>query len=210
MKSSSAIIAFDGGYAVLAEKANEILKVATELFYERDFNSVGMRLIASESGVRGASLYHYFESKEQMLFAIVLEVTRDFITDHLPSTDVKSDFEKQMQTLVEQHISYFWEYRHALRVGYREMHNLTIDHQEVVQKYRLQYQHGIQKFIKAGKDAGVFHCEDHRLAGLAILDLVNSVNEWFRPTGRLSIEQLAKKYGQLALQMLGVQNESHQ
>ena len=210
MKSSSAIIAFDDGHTVLAEKANEILKVATELFYERDFNSVGMRLIASESGVRGASLYHYFESKEQMLFAIVLEVTRDFITDHLPSTDVKSDFEKQMQTLVEQHISYFWEYRHALSVGYREMHNLTIDHQEVVQKYRVQYQHGIQKFIKAGKDAGVFHCEDHRLAGLAILDLVNSVNEWFRPTGRLSIEQLAKKYGQLALQMLGVQNESHQ
>ena len=210
MKSSSAIIAFDDGHTVLAEKANEILKVATELFYERDFNSVGMRLIASESGVRGASLYHYFESKEQMLFAIVLEVTRDFITDHLPSTDVKSDFEKQMQTLIEQHISYFWEYRHALSVGYREMHNLTIDHQEVVQKYRLQYQHGIQKFIKAGKDAGVFHCEDHRLAGLAILDLVNSVNEWFRPTGRLSIEQLAKKYGQLALQMLGVQNESHQ
>jgi AcrR family transcriptional regulator len=210
MKSSSAIIAFDDGHAVLAEKANEILKVATELFYERDFNSVGMRLIASESGVRGASLYHYFESKEQMLFAIVLEVTRDFITDHLPSTDVKSDFEKQMQTLVEQHISYFWEFRHALSVGYREMHNLTIDHQEVVQKYRLQYQHGIQKFIKAGKDAGVFHCEDHQLAGLAILDLVNSVNEWFRPTGRLSIEQLAKKYGQLALQMLGVQNESHQ
>ena len=210
MKSSSGVIAFDEGQAVLAEKANEILKVATELFYERDFNSVGMRLIASESGVRGASLYHYFESKEQMLFAIVLEVTRDFITDHLPSTDVKSDFERQMQTLVEQHISYFWEYRHALSVGYREMHNLTTDHQEVVQKYRLQYQHGIQKFIKAGKDAGVFHCEDHRLAGLAILDLVNSVNEWFRPTGRLSIEQLAKKYGQIALQMLGVQNESHQ
>ena len=210
MKSSSGVIAFDEGQAVLAEKANEILKVATELFYERDFNSVGMRLIASESGVRGASLYHYFESKEQMLFAIVLEVTRDFITDHLPSTDVKSDFERQMQTLVEQHISYFWEHRHALSVGYREMHNLTIDHQEVVQKYRLQYQHGIQKFIKAGKDAGVFHCEDHRLAGLAILDLVNSVNEWFRPTGRLSIEQLAKKYGQIALQMLGVQNESHQ
>lgn len=210
MKSSSAVIASDEGHAVLAEKANEILKVATELFYERDFNSVGMRLIASESGVRGASLYHYFESKEQMLFAIVLEVTRDFITDHLPSTDVKSDFERQMQTLVEQHISYFWEHRHALSVGYREMHNLTIDHQEVVQRYRIQYQHGIQKFIKAGKDAGVFHCEDHRLAGLAILDMVNSVNEWFRPTGRLSTEQLAKKYGQLALQMLGVKNESHQ
>ena len=54
MKSSIAIITFDDGHAVLAEKANEILKVATELFYERDFNSVGMRLIASESGVRGA------------------------------------------------------------------------------------------------------------------------------------------------------------
>jgi AcrR family transcriptional regulator len=209
MTAQGTVIVQDIEEGVLADKAVEILKVATELFYERDFNSVGMRMIASQSGVKGASLYHYFASKEEMLFAIVLEVTRDFIADHLPSTEVTLNFEVELQTLVEQHIAYFWEHRHALNVGYREMHNLTVDHQEVVQKYRLQYQHGIQKFIKAGKEAGVFRCEDPQIAGLALLDMVNSVNEWFRPTGRLSAEQLAKKYGHLALQMLGVQHESH-
>lgn len=192
-----------------AYKAIEILEVATKLFYERDFNSVGMRTIASESGVRGASLYHYFASKEEILFAIVLEVTRDFIADHLPSTDVTSNFETELQTLVEQHIAYFWEHRLALNVGYQEMHNLTVNHQEIIQKYRLQYQRGIQKFIKAGRDAGTFYCEDPQIVGLALLDMMNNVNEWFRPTGRFSAEQLAKKYGRLALQMLGVRHESH-
>jgi hypothetical protein len=55
----------------------------------------------------------------------------------------------------------------------------------------------------------VFHCEDAHIAGLALLDMVNSVNEWFRPTGRLSVEQLAKKYGVLALQLLGARNATN-
>jgi AcrR family transcriptional regulator len=194
---------------ILSDKAVEILEVATELFFERDFNSVGMRSIASESGVRGSSLYHYFSSKEEMLFSIVLEVTRDFISDHLPLLELSENFESQLMTLVEQHVTYFWEHRHALSVGYREMHNLTSEHQLVVQSYRLQYQHSIQRFIEAGKSAGVFHCEDAHIAGLALLDMVNSVNEWFRPTGRLSVEQLAKKYGVLALQLLGARNATN-
>ena len=108
MTAQGTVIVQDIEEGVLADKAVEILKVATELFYERDFNSVGMRMIASQSGVKGASLYHYFASKEEMLFAIVMEVTRDFIADHLPSTDVTSNFEIELQTLVEQHIAYFW------------------------------------------------------------------------------------------------------
>lgn len=191
---------------MLADRAVEILKVATELFYKRGFNSIRMRMIACQSGARGASLYHYFTSKEEMLFAIVLEVTRDFIADQLPTTNVTADFEQHLQMLVEQHIFYFWEHRHALCMSYRGMHNLNVDHQEIVQKYRLQYQHSIQKFIKADKDARKFHCDDPNIVGLALLDMVNSVNEWFRPTGRLSSEHLAKEYGQLALQMLGVRH----
>lgn len=166
-------------------------------------------MIASQSGVRGTPLYHYFASKEEILFTIVLEVPRDFIADHLPTTNPTLDFEQQLQMLAEHHIYFFWEHRHALGAGYREMYILTFDHQEIVQKCRLQSQHSIQKFIKAGVDTGVFHYDDPKIAGLALLDMVNRVDEWSRPIGRLSADQFAKKYGQLAFPMLGVKHEPY-
>lgn len=186
-----------------SDRKNEILEVAARLFYERDYNSVGMRLIAQEAGVRGASLYHHFQSKEEMLYEIILEVTSDFITDRLHILESEDDFARRLGDLVEQHILYFWEHRVALQVGFREMHNLAPDHYKEVQKQRLRYQHRIQEYIETGKHAGVFTCEDPRLAGMALLDMVNGINDWFVPDRPLSIEQLAKKYRQLVLASLG-------
>lgn len=186
-----------------SRRSDEILQLAARLFYERDFNSVGMRQIADEAGVRGASLYHHFRSKEEMLYFIVLEVTRDFISDALVHIEQNDEFERRLGNLVEHHILYFWEHRYALSVGLREMHNLSPEHFAEVREYRLQYQHGIQDFIAAGVEADVFRCEDARLAGLAILDMMNGINGWFRPDGTLSIEQIARSYRRLVLFTVG-------
>lgn len=186
-----------------SDRKTEILEVAARLFYERDYNSVGMRLIAQEAGVRGASLYHHFHSKEEMLYEIILEVTSDFITDRLQILEIEDDFSRRLGDLVEQHILYFWEHRVGLQVGFREMHNLAPQHYAEVHKQRLRYQHRIQEYIEAGKKAGAFTCEDPRLAGMALLDMVNGINDWFVPDRPLSIEQLAKKYRQLVLASLG-------
>jgi AcrR family transcriptional regulator len=184
-------------------RATDILEVAAKLFYENDYNSVGMRLIAQEAGVRGASLYHHFSSKEEMLYQIVLGVTRDFIADRLPILEIEDQFSQRLGDLVEQHILYFWENRVALQVGFREMHNLSPNHYADIYQHRLRYQRRIQEFIQVGKAAGVFSCEDPRLAGMAILDMVNGINDWFVPGRPLSIEELAKKYRQLVLASLG-------
>ncbi len=140
MISPGTDIVQDKEEGVLTYTALKILRVAAESFYEQDFNSVGMRMVASQTIVRGRSPYHYFASKKEILFAIILEATRDFIADHPPTKNATVDFEQYLQMLVEHHFYYFCEHRHALGVGYREMYNLTVDHQEIAQKCRLQYQ----------------------------------------------------------------------
>jgi len=204
MGSQDLVIAIDD--ESVADKAQEILKVSSGLFFENDYNSVGIRAIASAAGVRGASIYHYFSSKEEILFLIVKEVTSDFIYSEPLVYDYESDFQRLLKLLISKHIFYFWEHRQALSIGYREMHNLTPKHQRIVHGYRLEYQHSVQRFIAAGKDAKVFRCEDAQIAGIALLDIVNGVNDWFRPNGRLSIQQIAEQYGDLSLRMLGVRN----
>lgn len=184
-------------------RANEILKVAARLFYERDYNAVGMRTIADAAGVRGASLYHHFRSKEEMLYCIVLEVTRDYIDDAVRLLDDHDDHPRRLGDLLEGHILYFWEHRHALSVGFREMHNLTPEHYGEVREHRLRYQRRIQEFIQAGVEAGAFHTAEPRLAALAILDMVNGVNDWFRVDHPLTIDQVAAEYRKILLSTLG-------
>lgn len=191
------------GYSTRSHRANEILKVAADLFYEQDYHSVGMRLIAERAGVRSASLYHHFSSKEEMLYSIILEVTRDFISDRLAILEIEDDFANRLGDLVEQHILYFWERRVELQVGFREMHNLSHEHYKEVHHYRLKYQRRIQEYITAGKDAGAFSCEDPRLSGMALLDMLNGINDWFVPGRPLTIEQLANKYRDIVLASLG-------
>ena len=186
-----------------SERANEILAHAARLFFEKDYNSVGMRSIASAAGVRGATLYHHFRSKEEMLYRIVLEVTQDYIDDHLPLLDKAESHAEGLSHLVHRHVAYFWEHRHGMSVGLREMHNLTNEHFAAVQVHRLRYQRRIQEFIAAGVHSGEFSCADPNLVGIAVLDMVNGINDWFSPSGRLNIDQVANRYGSLVLIMVG-------
>lgn len=49
----------------------KILEVAINLFAERDFNSVSIREIAKVVGIKGSSIYNHFNSKEDILDAIL-------------------------------------------------------------------------------------------------------------------------------------------
>jgi AcrR family transcriptional regulator len=52
-------------------RAEELARVALDLFAERNFASVTIKDIARESGVNAALIYYYFESKEDLFRAVI-------------------------------------------------------------------------------------------------------------------------------------------
>ena len=55
-----------------ATAREEILDAAAELFTTRGFTSTSTRMIADAVGVRQASLYHHFATKDDMLAALLV------------------------------------------------------------------------------------------------------------------------------------------
>jgi len=53
------------------DRAEELARVALDLFAERNFASVTIKDIARESGVNAALIYYYFESKEDLFRAVI-------------------------------------------------------------------------------------------------------------------------------------------
>jgi AcrR family transcriptional regulator len=192
----------------LTPRQEEIARIATELFARDGYRAVGMRSIADAVGVRTSSLYHHFPSKEDLLFAISLDVTRDFIDEHLSLLEGSGPAPQKLGALLREHIIYMARHRTQQAVSRRELRELTPDHLEDVLRHERRYQHRIQDFIADGLERGEFDVEDPNVAGRALLDLVNGINYWYREDGDLPIETLAELYVLLGLRLLGARVSS--
>jgi AcrR family transcriptional regulator len=180
-------------------RAREILEAATRLFHAEGYHVVGMRRIAKEIGMQTAGLYYYFPSKSEILYVICLEVTKNFVDQHLPILYGEAPAPELLKQLVRQHILYFWDHRHAMDVALGDHRILPAVQREDIRSHRRRYQTAIQAFIAEGVKRGDFNVPDARLAGIAVLDMINGINNWFKPGHSLLLEELASRYAEMAV-----------
>jgi AcrR family transcriptional regulator len=62
-----------------SDKRDAILRAALELISERGFHNTPVSLIASVSGVSAGIIYHYFDSKDELIQALYGEVKLDMM-----------------------------------------------------------------------------------------------------------------------------------
>lgn len=180
----------------------ELVALASRLFRERGYHGVGMRAIAEAADMQAASLYHHFRSKEELLLEAIFVVDRDMIVDQLPILDGPGTHRERLARLVRGHVRHIGANRDAWWVAARELRALSPERLDAVQVYRRRYQHRIAEHIAAGVRAGEFDCADPRLTTLAVLDMINGLNEWFDAAGRLTIEEIADRYAELVIRQL--------
>lgn len=185
-----------------ASRRDDIVDVASRLFALRGYHGVGVRAIAAQVGVQPASIYHYFQSKADILDAIIADVTERFISSHVYLLDPSSVSAESMQQLVFEHIVYFWHHRVAESVGLREMGELPPERAEQVRRIRRSYQDAWSHAIESATRRGILGAQDPRIAALALLSMINGVNAWYRESGPLGIEQVAEIYADLAVGQL--------
>jgi TetR/AcrR family transcriptional regulator, cholesterol catabolism regulator len=195
-------------------RRDEVLRAASELFATHGFHAVGMRAIADAVGIRGSSLYHYFPSKVDLLEAIARESTVAFIELQLADLSPNPSYAARLRKLVHEHVVYFHEHRLEEAVGLRELRELRGQRPEAyaeLQKIRRSYQDALQQMITEGRERGEFTCDDPHLTTLALLGMLNSINDWFLVGGRHSIDEVASAYAELTVtRLLGANAEPKQ
>ncbi len=173
------------------------MRAATQLFADHGYNAVGMRSIAEAVGVRSSSLYHHFPSKTALLAAIAGEYGHAYISEHMPILESAEPPDERLRQVFYDQIVYFWEHRLAREVGLKELRELEVHQHETYEMIRAdlrRYQRGVVRAIEEGVAAGTFDVDDPHLAATAAIGMITSVNDWFRPGGRLTIEAVAEGY----------------
>ena len=189
---------------VVARRADEIVDVASRLFYERGYQSVSTRALAQAAGIQGGSLYHHFTSKEEILYRIVQYGSGEFFAGLLPHLEAEGvPYSARLDRFVRGYITDAQPRRYAIAVLFRDMAHLSPDHFVELQAVRRHFQQRVQRFLADGVAAGELAVPDAKLAGIAVLDLLKGVDAWMREPGRLSRRQVADTYAVLILQLMG-------
>ncbi len=175
----------------------QIATKAAQVFAASSYHTVGMREVAAAVGIRGASLYNHFSSKEEILYEIALSVTRDTVEGYLSILDAPGRSAERLAALIRLQIRHVAVRRVEHLVAIAELKALTDEHRRHVLDYRNYYHRRVRDVIIAGHRTGDFRTSNARRATTALMDMLNGVSAWYRP--EIDVDHLADDYIRLGV-----------
>ncbi len=175
-------------------KKRLILDKSADLFYRKGYRSTSMRDIARACHFEAANIYHYFSSKEQILYEVFREAAEHTLSviENLEYSPEMSPGER-LRCFVKRH---FETPEPGTKPYYMmfdmELKNLLPRHRRKIIEMRDEYDKILRKIIQDGLDDGTFVTNDVKLAGYAIASIIVRSRLWFSPIGRLSAEEVAQ------------------
>lgn len=198
--------------AVSAPKASTaelIRSAAIDLFFEHGYEATSLRAIAGEVGIQVGSLYNHLTSKESLLYSIMSKIIEDLLNELDSRLDGVEGSIERLRVGVEVHVFFHTARAREVFIGNSELRSLTAAHKRKVVKLRDAYEARFIDIIEQGVADGSFETADSKIAAWAILAVGTSTSTWFRPDGRLQLDDIASLYTELVLNGLGAGRPTH-
>src|ERR1700720_4517560 len=88
-----------------------ILEHATEVFCDKGYEGASMRDLSRATGMSLAGMYHYFGSKERLLYLIQKHTFSTILTQLRDRLSQSTDPEQAIRTFIGNHLEYFLEHQ---------------------------------------------------------------------------------------------------
>jgi len=166
---------------------------ALQLFARHGFAAVSMRKIAAEVGVQAGALYNYTPDKQSLLFGLMQNHMQDLLALHEENAR-NDDPMAQLEAFTRFHIRFNLERADAVFISYMELRNLTPANFAAIEELRGRYEDRLEAILHQGIAAGVFEVPDPKIATLAVIAMLTGIGTWYRPQGRLTLQQVEAIY----------------
>ncbi|HEX9641339.1 MAG TPA: TetR/AcrR family transcriptional regulator [Candidatus Krumholzibacteria bacterium] len=175
------------------EQRAEILRNASEAFARYGYHGTSVELIAKTLGMRKGNLYHFFRSKEDLLFFChdyALDLVLQLMDDVVGGTEPP---DRQLHRLVVGFVHTMLDELGGCWLT-QEIHPLSPDLRRRVIDKRDRFERGVRALIADGMDRGMFARADVKLRCFAILGALNWVTRWYSSSGEADPHVIATSF----------------
>jgi AcrR family transcriptional regulator len=176
---------------------DKILAAAVQLFAKYGYHAATMREIAQIAGIQAASIYYHYPSKQALLIEIMETHMRRLNAnlEHIVSKPHK--VQQCLYEAISNHILLHTTYKSEFFIIDTEIRALEGENRGRILALRDHYEDLIQALLREGMQQGVLCQTDVKISSYAIIAMCTEVAQWFRPAGRLNVQQVIQIYFQM-------------
>lgn len=175
----------------------KILAAAVQLFAEYGYHAAPLRDIASIAGIQAASIYYHYANKQALLVEIMETYMRHLNTNLERILRKQTSPEERLHEAIANHIRLHTTYKAEFFIIDTEIRALEGENRQYALSMRDQYEHLLQELLREGMEQGIFRPSDVKVTSYAIIAMCTEVAKWFRPNGRLTVQQVIDIYSQM-------------
>ncbi|MDP9094193.1 MAG: TetR/AcrR family transcriptional regulator [Actinomycetota bacterium] len=182
----------------------DVQRAAVDLFSRRGFEATGIRELGAAVGLNSATLYHYAGGKQEVLAEIMRLCLDELLACGRAALASSTDPMEQLAALIASHVGISALNPRTALVTDQEMRALAAERRTALMGVRDDYEALFAAVLTRGAKRRMFRLVDAGLTRLALLEMCNGVAHWYRPGGRLSVEDVQRRFVELGARLVGV------
>jgi len=159
-----------------------LLEVAAKRFASAGYRQTTLEEIARHAGVAKASMYRYFENKQELLTKIFLKVVNSFARGIQPLLTAPLPPEEKLRRAVQGLVRNMGENVALFTVFYSEEADLPPRLRAEVMEVRRNFAASLENILRQGVAQGAFRDMDAKLVVYAIMGMCGWLHKWYGPS----------------------------
>ncbi|MGW4132022.1 TetR/AcrR family transcriptional regulator [Amycolatopsis japonica] len=180
-----------------------LLSHATKLFAKKGFDRTSVQEIVEAAGVTKGAMYHYFGSKDDLLYEIYARVLRSQTEQLEKVASSEAPLRERLRSAASDVIVSTIDNLDDNTIFMQSMHQLSVEKQKAVRAERRKYHERFRTLIEEGQESGEFRGDK---PADVIVDFffgsVHHLGSWYRRGGVLSARQIGDHFADLLLAAL--------
>jgi AcrR family transcriptional regulator len=177
--------------------------VATKLFADRGYEGTSVQEIVEAAGVTKGAMYHYFGSKDDLLYEIYGRILRMQMERLEKVASGEGPLDQRLHAAAADVVVTSIGNLDDSKIFFRSMHQLTPEKQKTVRAERRRYHERFRAMVEEGQQSGLFRAD---VPADLVVDFyfgaVHHLGMWYRRRGPLSSADVGRYFADMLITSL--------
>lgn len=173
------------------KRLSSILKAASKIIARDGFEGASVRDVAAKAKIGLSGLYYYFESKDELLYALQHHTFSTLVLSLREKLEMATSPEEKLKAVIYNHFRFFVNNMDDLKVCVHEIESLSGKYYKSILKLRREYYRLVRGVV--AEIIGRSHYETN-LATLFLFGSLNWVYMWYDSEKNSDIDKVSAQF----------------